>query len=249
MGGMRKHLPIAFWSFIIGSAALTALPFTSGYFSKDEILLAALESERNGMLLWAGGVLGAFFTAIYSFRLVFVVFFGKCEHPVKEIAGFSMATPLVILAALALLGGYIHIPVDAVFGHGAEEEAHHVSALLHGIMIAVPILGVIVAYLFFLSKTLSAEKLAGAGAGARLHKFFFSGWGMDALYNAVFVTPFVTLARINRSDILDTISAVTISMARAANALVARSQTGLLRWYAASVVGGVIVLVAIGVLA
>ncbi|MGB4246345.1 MAG: NADH-quinone oxidoreductase subunit L, partial [Pseudohongiellaceae bacterium] len=160
MGGMRKKLPVAFWSFVIGSAALTALPFTSGFYSKDAILLAALEQPQYGTLLWLGGVLGAFLTAIYSFRLVFVAFFGEdhtqdapAHHshdhahddhhhgPVREITGFVMAAPLVILAVLSLVGGFIHVPVDSVFG---VHEEHHASTLVHGFMIAVPIVGVLI---------------------------------------------------------------------------------------------------------
>ena len=87
MGGKRKQLPVAFASFLIGSLALAAFPGTSGFFSKDEILLAALEMEGPGLILWIGGVIGAFFTGIYSFRLVFVVFFGesKAHHEDKEV--------------------------------------------------------------------------------------------------------------------------------------------------------------------
>lgn len=249
MGGMRKHLPVAFWSFVIGSAALTALPFTSGYFSKDEILLAALESGDTGILLWLGGVVGAFFTAIYSFRLVFVVFFGENRHPAKEVTGFNMAAPLVILAVLALLGGFIHIPVDAVFSHGeAAHEEHHVSVFIHGLMIAIPIIGVGVAYLFFFSRALSAEKLVRSGLGANLHKFWFSGWGMDKLYQTIFVSPFVALARINRKDIVDILVGLLVTVTSWFNKQLVRTQTGYLRWYAASVMAGVVILMALGVL-
>jgi len=246
---MRKHLPVAFWSFVVGSAALTALPFTSGYFSKDEILLAALESGGSGTLLWIGGVVGAFFTAVYSFRLVFVVFFGECHHPAREITGFNMAAPLVVLGVLALLGGFIPVPVDAVFDHaeGAHDE-HHVSLFLHALMIAVPIIGVAVSYLFFCSKTWSADKLARSGLGSTLHKFWFSGWGMDRLYQAVFVTPFVALARLNRRDVVDWLISLLVSLTALLNRSLVRTQTGYLGWYAASVVAGVIVLLAIGAL-
>ena len=75
MGGKRKQLPVSFYSFLIGSLALTAFPYTSGYFSKDEILLGALEVDGVGLWLWLGGVIGAFLTSIYTFRLFFVVFF------------------------------------------------------------------------------------------------------------------------------------------------------------------------------
>ena len=89
MGGLRKALPVSFASFLIGSLALTAFPYTSGYFSKDEILLAAFELEGVGTYLWLGGVIGAFFTGIYTFRLFFIVFFGenKGHLPEKEVGG------------------------------------------------------------------------------------------------------------------------------------------------------------------
>mgnify|MGYP006410409943 CR=1 FL=1 len=250
MGGKRKQLPIAFASFLIGSLALAAFPFTSGYFSKDEILIGALEMDGPGIWLWAGGVLGAFFTGIYSFRLVFVVFFGesKAHHDEKEVAGFSMATPLIILMVLALFGGLISIPVDSVFNHGGEHEEHHISALMHGIMIVVPLLGIGVSYLFYMSKTFSIENLMSSSLAKSLHKFWFSGWGMDALYQFLFVNPFLFLARINKNDLIDSFYSGIVALTRTANGLVARAQTGQLRWYVMTVIGGVVLIVCLGVL-
>jgi len=150
MGGKRKQLPVAFFSFLIGSLALAAFPFSSGYFSKDEILLGALAVEGPGLWLWIGGVIGAFFTGIYSFRLVFVVFFGESRghHDAQEEAGLNMAGPLVVLMILAVFGGWITIPVEGVFSHGEAHAEHHVSLLMHAIMIVVPLLGIGVSYLF-----------------------------------------------------------------------------------------------------
>jgi NADH-quinone oxidoreductase subunit L len=250
MGGKRKQLPIAFASFMIGSLALAAFPFTSGYFSKDEILIAALEMEGPGMVLWLGGVLGAFLTGIYSFRLVFVVFFGesKGHHEEKEVAGFSMATPLIILMVLALFGGWIQIPVDAVFSHGeVHVQEHHISGLMHAIMISVPLLGIGVSYLFFMSKTFSVDKLMANPLATRLHGFWFSGWGMDALYNFLFVRPFVFLARINKNDLIDAVYALLVEISRVAHVMIARTQNGQLRWYALSIGGGVVILITLGV--
>ncbi len=106
MGGLRKKLPVAFWSFLIGSAALTALPLTSGFYSKDEILLAAYEVNP---LFWAGGLLGAFLTSVYSFRLVFVVFFGEAKTEPSAPAGPRMAVPkLYYLPVLKL--DYLPVP-------------------------------------------------------------------------------------------------------------------------------------------
>ena len=250
MGGKRKQLPIAFASFMIGSLALAAFPFTSGYFSKDEILIAALEIQGPGMILWLGGVLGAFLTGIYSFRLVFVVFFGesKGHHEEKEVAGFSMSTPLIILMVLALFGGWIQIPVDAVFIHGeVHTEEHHISGLMHAIMIIVPLLGIGVSYLFFMSKTFSVEKLMANPLAKRLHGFWFSGWGMDALYNFLFVRPFVFLARVNKHDLIDSVYALLVEISRVVHVMMARTQTGQLRWYALSIGGGVVILITLGV--
>lgn len=250
MGGKRKQLPLAFWCFIIGSAALAALPGTSGFFSKDQILLAALEMEGPGLLLWMGGVLGAFFTGIYSFRLVFVVFFGesKGHHDAKEVAGFSMAVPLMILMVLALLGGLIQVPVESVFSHGEIHEEPHASFLMHSIMIVAPFIGIGVSYLFYMSGTFSVDKLMANPVAAALHRFWFSGWGMDKLYQVVLVNPFLYLARINRNDLVDGFYSLIVVMTQAAHSMIAKSQTGYLRWYALCVAAGLVVIVSVGVL-
>ena len=250
MGGKRKQLPIAFWSFIIGSAALAALPFTSGFYSKDEILLAALAVEGPGMLLWIGGVIGAFFTGIYSFRLVFVVFFGDSQghHEAKEEAHWSMAAPLMLLMVLALLGGWIQVPLDAVFSSGAGHEEAHVSLLVHAVMIAAPFLGIGVSYLFFMSKVFDVDKLIANPLANSLHRFWFSGWGMDALYQRIFVNPFLYLARINRSDLIDSFYALLVSITRSAHLMLARTQTGYLGWYALSMAAGLVLIISLGVM-
>ena len=250
MGGKRKQLPVAFASFLIGSLALAAFPGTSGFFSKDEILLAALETEGPGLILWIGGVIGAFFTGIYSFRLVFVVFFGesKAHHEDKEVAGFSMAGPLILLMILSVFGGLITIPVQEVFNHGDVHEEHHVSAFMHGIMIAVPLLGIGVSYLFYMSRALSIENLMVSSTAKSLHKFWFSGWGMDRLYQILFVNPFLFLARVNRADLVDRFYELLVRLTRIAHKMVAQTQTGQLRWYALSIAAGLIAIVSLGVL-
>ena len=248
MGGKRKQLPVGFLCFLIGGLALTAFPYTSGYFSKDEILLTALEAGGPGFWLWLGGVVGAFFTGIYTFRLFFVVFFGESNghHDASEVKGLNIALPLFILMILSLLGGWIPMPLDAVFGHHAEE--HHVSALLHGVMIAAPLLGIGVSYLFYGSGALSPEKLMALPLARGLHRFWHSGWGMDRLYDALFVNPFLWLARINAKDFIDAFYNGLAALSRAGHLLIARSQTGYLRWYALSMAAGLVLLIAVGVL-
>ncbi len=250
MGNLRKKLPVSFLSFLIGSLALTAFPFTSGYFSKDEILLGALALEGVGTWLWLGGVLGAFFTGIYTFRLFFLVFFGESRghEPDKEVGGWHMNGPLYLLMVGALLAGFLHLPLEAVFNHGEAFEEHHVSALVHGFMIASPLIGIGVSYLFYMSGSLSVAGLMGNPLSRLLHRFWHSGWGMDWLYDRLFVFPFLWLARINRADLIDRCYGVLVELSRAGNELLVRTQTGYLRWYALSVVGGLVLIVSLGVL-
>ena len=265
MGAMRRRLPVAFFSFLVGSAALTALPFTSGFYSKDEILLAALAHPQYGMLLWSGGVLGAFLTALYSFRLVFVVFFGSDHHAhnthegdqthdaVVENTSPAMFFPLLILGVLSLLGGLIHVPVDAVFAHGAGHEEAHASQLIHTVMIMVPVFGVIVSWFLYGSKPYekagqhTRKRLLESSLGGFLSRFWFSGWGMDTLYQFVFVRPFVALAQINRKDVIDLLYSWVALVARVGNSAVVMTQTGNLRWYAISLVGGLVLVIGLGV--
>ena len=268
MGAMRRHLPVAFWCFVVGSAALVALPFTSGFYSKDAILLAALAHPQHGALLWTGGVLGALLTAIYSFRLVFVVFFGRNHYEghtshdaahaatpavVVENAGPVMALPLLLLGGLSLLGGLISVPVDAVFAHAAAHEEAHPSQFIHAVMILVPVLGVLLAWLLYGARAYEKAALhlrtqiLRSAPGAFLHRFWNSGWGMDARYDTLFVRPFVALAHWNRRDLVDQSYALLVALVRFGNRALVLTQTGYLRWYALSLVGGLVFVIGMGV--
>jgi NADH-quinone oxidoreductase subunit L len=250
MGALRKVLPFSFACFLVGSLALTAFPFTSGFFSKDEILLAALELEGPGTILWLGGVIGAFFTGIYTFRLMFIVFFGenRGHHCEGEYGGWNMKAPLAVLMLLSLVGGFIPIPVDAVFSHGEVHEEHHASLLVEGFMILVPLIGIGIAYLFYGSKTFSVEKLMSSPLAQNLHRFWNSGWGMDWLYDRLFVFPFMWLARINARDIIDLFYGLVVDINQTAHRMIVRTQTGSLRWYALSLATGLVVIITLGVL-
>ncbi|MED5412885.1 MAG: NADH-quinone oxidoreductase subunit L [Pseudomonadota bacterium] len=248
MGGLRQKLPVSFFSFLVGSLALTAFPYTSGYFSKDEILIAAHGLEGPGMIFFYGGVLGAFLTGIYTFRLFFIVFFGdsNAAHlPEKEYGGWNMNGPLILLIILSLMGGFIAVPLDPVFG---QSEEHHVSGLLHTFMVATPLIGIAISFLIFYTKTIPVEKLMGSSFAQTLHKFWNSGWGFDWLYDRLIVFPFLWLARINRADVIDGFYALVVEISRAANGMIIKTQTGYLRWYALSVAAGLMVLITLGVL-
>jgi len=239
MGGLRTRLPVAFWSFLIGSAALAALPFTAGFFSKDRIVLAAYLAPGIGPWLWAGAVLGALLTALYSFRLVFVVFFGAAKTEPDRSPGGRMFWPLVVLCALSVAGGWIALPLAQVFPAGGED---HPGAVVEAISIGVPILGVALAYLIFLGRQLSLESLTDSTAGRYLRDFWYSGWGMDRLYDRLWVQPYQFVTGLLRSEPVDLFYDGVVRINVGLHEFFSGTQTGRLRWYATAMVGGVIVL-------
>ncbi|MDD5320811.1 MAG: NADH-quinone oxidoreductase subunit L [Methylococcales bacterium] len=245
MGGLRKAMPVVFWSFLIGSAALAALPFTSAYYSKHEILLAAFAVSPG---LWAAGCLGALITGIYSFRLVFVAFFGPERADVEKAIGWRMGAPLVLLCMLALFGGMLQIPLDSVFPVPVEDGGHHDFSLVGTITIAAPIFGLVIAIMFYLTGTFSAQRLKAYNWVNLLQQFWFSGWGLDSLYNALLVHPFKSIAELNKDDVVDSAYTAVAQLSIGIHHLVSASQTGRMRWYAASMGFGAAVILAIGLL-
>jgi NADH-quinone oxidoreductase subunit L len=242
MGGLRTRLPVAFWSFMIGSAALAALPLTSGFYSKDAILLSAYHSSWNGPLLWGVGLLGALLTSIYSFRLVFLVFFGEVKTEPVAPANWGMAGPLVILCVLALAGGLVSIPVEAVFP-AASTLGH--TGLIPIVTAAIPALGVFIAYLLFLRRSVDISAMTQSSPGKSLIRFFHSHWAMDWLYEKIFVIPYIWLAKINRADFIDNIYGGIAVLMLWANKVSVQTQTGQLRTYAGTMVLGLVLIIAL----
>ncbi len=288
MGGLKKELRAVFLVFVIGSAALAGFPLvTAGFYSKDLILWDAFSSPHGSTLLWAGGILGAFLTALYTFRLVFLVFFGEVRTHVHHRPGPRMLLPLGILAVLSIVGGFVEVPgtlggkpvfttfLAPAFGggaHGAAHEApgahagdaahgaataqthdaahaaHGTELLLQGVAAAVALLGIFVAARTFLRPRTPAMENGMPGLPAGLQRFWFSGWGFDALYDALFVRPVIGFARINKSDAFDFIYRFLAWVARASHLGMKETQTGLLRWYAAGIAAGAVVILALVVL-
>jgi NADH-quinone oxidoreductase subunit L len=149
MGGLKKHLPVTYWTFLIGALAIAGVPLLSGFFSKDEILYRTFTSDNsNRLLLWAIGMVTSLLTATYMFRLVFLAFHGKRRHdapatpahpeeeePVAQHAHAShaahghhhihdappsMAIPLIVLAIGSIFAGYLGVP-HALGGHNLIE--------------------------------------------------------------------------------------------------------------------------------
>ena len=242
MGGLRTRMPVTFWSFMIGSAALAALPMTSGFFSKDQILLQAYQLPDLGPGLWMAGLLGALLTAIYSFRLVFVVFFGEANTEPDKDTEWRMAIPLSILCFLALVGGYFTIPVVDVF---PVTSGSHPAHWVEYVSISVPLVGLVIAYFVFLNRRINIETLTTSSLGRGLGNFWLSGWGIDWLYDRLFVRPYYRLANLLKSEPVDAIYNAIVELNQLLNLWLSKSQTGRLRWYLASMVAGLIILISL----
>mgnify|MGYP003683662307 FL=1 len=239
MGGLRSKMPVTFWSFMIGSAALAALPMTSGFFSKDQILLQAYQLPGAGPWLWLGGLLGALLTAVYSFRLVFVVFFGEAKTQTEGDTGWRMAVPLVVLCTLSLIGGYFVIPLDQVFPASSGDHPAHWG---EDVAISGPLAGVLLAYLIFHSGQLNVDRLVNSSIGQSLRQFWRSGWGIDWLYDVLLVRPYYQLSRLMKGEPVDAFYSLVVALNQTFNHWLAESQTGRMRWYVASMVAGLILL-------
>lgn len=239
MGGLRTRIPVVFWSFVFGSAALAALPLTSGFFSKDAILISAWNQPDIGAWLWGGGLLGALLTSIYSFRLVFIAFFGPAHTEPDRQPGWKMSVPLILLCVLAVLGGWIALPLLGVFPGSGEVEINHT---VEYISIATPVVGLCIAYVLFLGRQISIQTLSESGMGKWLQEFWRSGWRLDGLYNLILVRPFTALSHWWRNEPVDMIYNAVVVMSQWSHRGLAAIQTGELRWYATTMVFGLVLL-------
>mgnify|MGYP001478778202 FL=1 len=142
MGALRKKIPITFWTFFIATLAIAGVPGLSGFFSKDEILWQAFSSSHGHFVLWLVAAIAAGMTAFYMFRALFMTFFGQSrvdEHVAHHIheSPKIMTVPLMVLAVLSIIGGYIGVPhvlgganhihefLAPVLGGGAEPAKAH----------------------------------------------------------------------------------------------------------------------------
>lgn len=228
MGGLRKKLPVAFWTFLIGSASLAALPLvTAGFYSKDLILWQAWSSAGGNPWLWAAGWGGAVLTGLYIFRVVFLVFFGEARTatpPETRRPGLRITIPLIVLAALSLVGGWIETPpflgnltLFSSFVQHALPPAQVVhdgkndETILELLAIAASLGSIALAYLLFLRYPAFLHGLMLIPALARIRKFWHFGWGFDRFYEFLFVRPYLWLTYANRHDVIDNIYRMAIS--------------------------------------
>jgi NADH-quinone oxidoreductase subunit L len=179
-------------------------------------------------------------TGLYTFRLIFLVFFGNRTTPVTRRPGRRMAVPVLVLAVLSIAGGWWGnalraflsraLPAAVLVPGGGSIEA--LASVVAGLAF---VLGLGLAYLFFLRQRGWAEGLAATAWGQRLHALWREDWGLDWLYDRAWVRPFVWVARANRRDFIDHGVTGIARLHELAFQALSRTENGRLRWYAAAV--------------
>ncbi|WP_370196399.1 NADH-quinone oxidoreductase subunit L [Aurantimonas sp.] len=266
MGGLRKHIPVTYWTMVIGTLALTGFPFTAGYFSKDAVIEAAFVGHNSfAMYGWGLTVISALLTSFYSWRLIFLTFHGKPRasadvmHHVHE-SPMVMLAPLLILSVGALFAGIVF---EGFFvGHEYAEfwgaslftgPDNHVLHDLHEVAFGIAIiptvmmaLGFAIAWAFYIRNPSLPGQVAARHRG--LYQFFLNKWYFDELYDFLFVRPAKAIGtflwKTGDGRVIDGLGPDGIS-ARVVDVTnrVVRLQTGYLYHYAFAMLIGVAALV------
>jgi NADH-quinone oxidoreductase subunit L len=206
MGGLRKKLPVTFITMLVGTIAISGLPPFSGFFSKDEILAHAFEYNK---IVWAIAVFTAFLTAFYMFRMLYLTFYGKyrgAHHAEDQIheSPKSMTIPLVVLAVLSAVGGFIGIPEALGGNHWLSQWLspvilHHSPAPDHAteyMLMAVSVVGVLISIGFAYQKYVKQAHVPVADEGKRtaLAGLSFHMFYVDEIYNFLIRRPLDALS-------------------------------------------------------
>ena len=251
MGGLRKKMPVVFWTFLIGSASLSALPLvTAGFYSKDAILWFSYSANNGGIVLWLAGVTGAFLTALYSFRMIFITFFGEVKTEPSFQPGKLMTVPLIILAILSVIGGFIELPaslgtlhlfsslVNNTLPEVVLKNIENMEGLFQLISALIALSGIYLAYRFYYRKPAYMDTFKHSS----LNHFFETGFGFDKVYNTLIVKPVVWLAESDKKDLFDQINISISRLALLGNRIVSLTENGKLRWYILSFAIGIAVI-------
>ena len=214
MVGLKKFMPVTNWTFLVGCLAIAGIPGFSGFFSKDEILAQAY---ANSPVLYALGLAGALMTAFYMFRLYYITFTGKFrgtheqEHHLHE-SPSAITIPLIILAVLSVIGGYVGLPevfgtksllaeyLAPVFAPSAPFVVHHhlshgTEWMLMGLSSVLVIVFILLARGKFANYTDTGKENSGLG------KVLENKWYIDELYDTIIVKPLYELSRFFRDAV------------------------------------------------
>ncbi|WP_028580673.1 NADH-quinone oxidoreductase subunit L [Desulfogranum japonicum] len=253
MGGLKKKMPITYYTMVIGALALAGCPFFSGFFSKDEILFMALANGHWG--IWLVGVAVAGMTAYYTFRMIFVVFHGepRDQHAYDHAheAPLVMTLPLIILAVGALFAGYLNLP--AIFG-GDQEVTHWLAPVVveHHPHVSkfVELLAMCASIVAFIIGIRLAWQRFGKGAEeptfSGFTEFAYHKFYVDELYDSVFVQPYKRIGGAIRNAIEPNVTDAPIKLVSQLYMMVGQAfkvfQVGFVRVYAIYMIVGLSVM-------
>jgi NADH-quinone oxidoreductase subunit L len=258
MGGLRAGLPLTFACFTIGVCSLASIPVvTAGFYSKDLILSSVAASPSGGTLLWSCGTLGAFITALYSFRMLFLVFSGERKDGAAPEGGVAQLLPIVILAAGSLSLGFLETPPllgsVRLFSNAMREVLGPVPAtpartVLQFIPIAASLAGALLAWLVYLRKRSLPGRFLAVPHHRAVYGLFARGFAFDDLYRALVVRPFSWLTALNKMDFTLFYPAAVARLADAGALLLSLTQNGRLRLSVIGIALGAALLLATGIL-
>jgi NADH-quinone oxidoreductase subunit L len=265
MGGLRRQMPWTFRTFLIGTLAIAGVPGLAGFFSKDLILASAWSSPNFGKVLWVVGILTAGMTSFYMFRLLILTFFGNARythhdvHHVHE-SPAPMLIPLVVLALLSAIAGYVGVPhilgghdriVEflAIGGPAAEAAPHGAAVewILMAASVAAAGLGFVIAYICYVANPGLPARIASSAES--LYSILTSKYYVDEIYESILVLPLVATAReflwqfVDSSVIDGTVNGVGQAVRGLAGGL-RHMQSGYVRSYAGWLLFGGILIVA-----
>ena len=272
MGGLSKKIKYTYWTMLIATLAIAGIPPLAGFFSKDAILLNAFQNSSGYHLLYVFGLLTALLTSFYMFRLLFLTFHGKPRYDEHHVhvheSPWSMLGPLVMLAVLSIIGGWVAAPalwggpdyfadfLGPVFGPAegalAVSEgavgAHQLELILAAVAVASALIGLGVAFWLYIRKPGKPEALAKSMRGA--YNALLNKYYVDEFYAATVVKPLMWVSTnvlwkfIDVAGIDGTVNGIA-SSATSLGDTVRHTQSGNTRSYAVWVVIGALVVIAV----
>ena len=259
MGGMRTKFPNTFRAFMMASLTLAALPpLTISFNSKDLILNTVRTSTVTGYGFWIAGVSGAFLTAAYSFRLLYIVFYGEIKTKPNKKPTAIMIVPLTILAFFAAISGIPDL-ITSLFHEQSLYEFLKTALPENYVTLSLPfpewVMQIFYAavslfafgltYLSYRENFKLAKSIANTLIGSAAKFYLLAGFGFDWLYTLLLVRPFIWINRLNKNDVMDWITKINVIVFRCWNQLLSDLQTGNLRWYLGGIGIGALILIGI----
>jgi NADH-quinone oxidoreductase subunit L len=268
LGGLRNRMPFTYWTFLIGVVAIAGIPPFAGFFSKEDVIGAAYWRAVHGdgwlWIVWALAVITAFMTAVYMFRLFFLVFHGEQRDPATydyshaADPGLTMKIPMAILAVLSVVGGWLAVPggynkmedwLKSVFdrtptnGPPLVTPSFYWTSLI--VVLAVTVLGIIIAYQIYYRRQPTSQRVAAAMPA--VYQFAAHRYYVDELYDLAIVRPIrLTATLVDRYVDMPAIDGLVDGIPRFirwSSGRLRTLQTGYVRNYALGILLGAVVLV------